>query len=111
MKRERRRLNPVWLVFVPPALARGWLLFHTTTSADGTVSWLVLAVNASLLLALSVLTWLFAADLADAAGSGQRAKERFMVMATLSALAPPLGIALAQTSHWGSFTLVEVVSL
>ncbi|GHO99782.1 hypothetical protein KSF_098300 [Reticulibacter mediterranei] len=107
MKRERRRLNPVWLVFIPPALARGWLLFHTTSSTDG----LVLTVNALLLLALSVLTWLFATDLADAAGLWQRAKERFVVMATLSALAPPLSIAVAQASHWGSFTVVEVVSL
>lgn len=108
MKKARRKLNPVWLVFVPPALARGWLLFHTTTSSDGR---LILAVNASLLLALAVLTWLFASDLADAAGLWQRAKERFMVMATLSTLAPPLSIAIAQTFHWGYFTVVQVFFL
>ncbi len=108
MKRERRRLNPVWLVFVAPGLGRGWLLFHTTTGSTG---WLVLVVNTFLLLTLSVLTWLLAVDLADAAGLWQRAKERFVVMATLSALAPPLSIAVAQTAHWGSFTLVEVISL
>jgi hypothetical protein len=111
MKRERRRLNPVSLVFIPPGLARGWLLFHTTSSTDGPVSWPILVVNAFLLLAVAVLTWLLAADLAYAAGLWQRAKERFLVMATLSALAPPLSIAVVQTSHWGSFTIVEVAAL
>jgi hypothetical protein len=111
MKREKRGLNPVWLVFVAPGLARGWLLFHTTPGSAGTVSWLALAINASLLLALLVLTWHFAADLADAAGLWQRAKERFLVMATLCALAPPLSIAVVQTSHRGSFTAVEVLFL
>jgi hypothetical protein len=98
-------------VFLPPGLARGWLLFQTTSNTDGTVSWPILAVKAFLLLAVSGLTWLLAADLAYAAGLGQRAKERFLVMATLSALAPPLSIAVAQTSQWGSFTLVEAVAL
>jgi hypothetical protein len=111
MQRERRRLNPVWLVFVAPGLGRGWLLFHTTIGSTEDLSWLVLVVNTVLLLILSVLTWLLAVDLADAAGLWHRAKERFVVMATLSALAPPLSIAVAQTSHWGSFTLVEVISL
>src|SRR5581483_3600449 len=103
--------NPVWLVFVAPGLLRGWLLFHTMINSDASVPWLADAVSAFLLLALLVLTWFFATDLADAANLSQRAKERFLVMATLSATAPPLSIAVAQTSHWGSFTAVEVVSL
>ena len=96
------RTSPwLWIILLLAALIRIRFI----------VQWHTNAVALIFSLALVVLTWFFAAMLADGAHLSARAKERFMVMASLVMAAPPLYAIIQELNFVSSATLVIVLLL
>lgn len=88
--------DPVWLLFLPPLLGRAWLLYRINAFGSP----ISVTITLLLMLLLAALGWSGAALLARHAYLSERPRERFMVMTTLGTLAPPLPLALLESSGW-----------
>lgn len=99
--------DPVWLLFVPPLLGRGWLLLKY----DAPALWTAFVFALLILFGSAFLTWLCAALLARSAGLSERGRERFTVMSTLGALALPLAFALKESLIWRSSMSLRAFTL
>jgi hypothetical protein len=106
----RKCFDPVWLLFVPPLIARAFLLMRISTNAETPATGDIAIAYFLLLLLLVVLTWYVAGELAIRARLSERGTERFMVMSALGALAPPFVVALAE-SFWELNFIASLVVL
>jgi hypothetical protein len=100
MKHRFRRFvpSPIWALFVPPLFGRFFLLARTMIGTDSLAEGIYYELNVVLWVTLVILTGYVASRLAVKAGLSERGHERFTVMAMLSAITPPIGIAVAEFS-------------
>jgi hypothetical protein len=95
--------TPKWLIalLLVATLVRLWLISQ----------WNINVISLVLSLVLVILTWFFAASLADGAHLSSRGKERFMVMSSLVAAMPPLNSIVQELNIIFCASLVIVLLL
>jgi hypothetical protein len=85
----------VWILLIPALLVRLLLMMHYPPVFT-TAAWSLHITALLFSLLLVICTWYCASVLARAAGLSEHGKERFMVMATLTASIPPLPAILTE---------------